>query len=194
MTMPQRPQWVVVAVAVWLFCGGVGCATWPHTTRMTADDLDTMSRELAASLAASDAFAGRNRDSPLWVVSINKVENLSSDVMTEAEQWSVMARLRSSLPIQALWDQKNVRFVIPADRLEALRASGELDGVAGRVGDQRRPTHEMTATFRSITRADARSRTELYYCEFSLIDLAAGEPVWTDRFEYKRAATGHVLD
>jgi len=193
MAMPASYRWAIVAGVVWVL-GGVGCAAPQRTTRMTADDLDAMSHALAASLRASDAFTGRNPDSPRWVISISKVQNLSSDVMTDAEQWSVMARLRGSLPIQALWDQKNVRFVIPADRSEALEASGELDPVRGRLGGQRRPTHQMTAIFRSITRADAGSRSDLYYCEFSLVDLATGEPVWSDRFEYKRAATGHALD
>lgn len=184
----------MIAAGVMCGLGVAGCAAPQQTTRMTAGDLDTMSHELAASLAASDALAGRNSDSPLWVVSISKVQNLSSDVMTPAEQWSVMARLRGSLPIQALWDQKNVRFVIPAERLDALRARGDFDEVAGQWGSQRRPTHQMTATFRSITRADAKHRSDLYYCEFNLIDLTTGEPVWSDRFEYKRAASGHVLD
>ena len=193
MAMPVHSRWAIVAGVVCGLCVA-GCAGPQRTTRMTADDLDSMSHELAASLAASDALAGRNSDSPLWVISISKVQNLSSDVMTVAEQWSVMAKLRGSLPIQALWDQKNVRFVIPADRLEALEARGNLDEVTGRLGSHRRPTHQMTATFRSITRADAGYRSDLYYCEFNLIDLAAGEPVWSDRFEYKRAAAGHVLD
>jgi hypothetical protein len=193
MAMSARYSWTFVAV-VTLVCGGSGCVAPQRTTRMTADDLDAMSHALAASLAASDVLAGRTGDSPLWVISISKVQNLSSDVMTDAEQWSVMARLRGSLPIGALWDQKNVRFVIPADRLDVLRDYGELDEVSGPLGSQRRPTHQMTATFRSITRADSQYRTDLYYCEFSLIDLAAGQPVWSDRFEYKRAAAGHVLD
>ena len=30
--------------------------------------------------------------------------------------------------------------------------------------------------------------------QFDLIDLTTAEPVWSDRFEYKRAAVGHVLD
>ena len=193
MVMPARYSWAIVAVALCV-CSANGCAAPQRTTRMTADDLDAMSHALAASLTASDVLAGRNPDSPRWTISISKVQNLSSDVMTDAEQWSVMARLRGSLPIQALWDQKNVRFVIPADRLEALGASGQLDHVAGRLGSQRRPTHQMTAIFRSITRADAGHRSDLYYCEFNLVDLATGEPVWSDRFEYKRAAAGHVLD
>lgn len=170
-----------------------GCATAQRTTRITVNDLEAISHAMAASLAASDALGDRNRDSPVWIVSIDKVQNLSSDVMTESEQWSVIARLRSSLPIQALWDQKNVRFVIPVDRLESLRHAHGGDWGQG-FGTQRRPTHQMAATFRSITRAGAENRTDLYFCEFQILDLVTGEPVWSDKFEYKRAAAGHILD
>ena len=167
-----------------------GCANPPRSTRMTTDDLETISQELAAGLAASDIITDRGSNSPLWVVSIDKVQNLSSDVMTEGEQWSVVHRIRGSLPIQALWTQKNIRFVVPPDRRDALQASGEFES----YGSTRRPTHQMTVTFRSVTRADAQHRSELYYCEFELIDLLSSQLVWSDKYEYKRAAVGHVWD
>jgi hypothetical protein len=30
--------------------------------------------------------------------------------------------------------------------------------------------------------------------QFELVDLRSGEPVWQDRFEFKRAAVGEVWD
>lgn len=184
-----RADWVAAAAA----CFVVLSCTPQRTTRMTADDLDVMSQALANSLAASEAVVNRTPDSPLWVITINKVQNLSSDVMTESEQWSVMARIRSSLPIQELWRQKNIRFVIPAQRLHALQNSSQSPSTAT-AGSRRQPTHEMSATFRSVTRAQARKRTDLYYCEFHLVGLNTSERVWSDKFEYKRAAAGHVWD
>ncbi len=173
----------------------VGCAGPPRSTRMTVDDLDAISGAMAASLAASPALAGRGpSSSPAWVISIDKVENLSSDVMTESEQWAVVARIRGSLAIQALREQKNVRFVIPPDRVEAMRSTVGSAGDQPGWGAHRRPTHQMAATFRSVTRAGATDRTELYYCEFQVVDLSSGERVWSDRFEYKRIAKGHVWD
>jgi hypothetical protein len=165
-----------------------------HSTRMTVRDFQDMATEMAQSLSRSPAIAGRGPDSPPMVISITKVENLSSDVMSEGEQWGVIAKLRGELPIQALRQQKNIAFIIPAEQTRRLRERGDLGTAAGDFGSERRPTHTMAATFRSVTRAYDKGRTELYFCEFSILDLAGGEPVWTDKFEYKRAASGHIWD
>jgi len=164
---------------------------------MTLDDLNTITAAMTQSLAQSDAIMGRTPNSPMWVISIDRVTNLSSDLMSESERWYVIQKIRSSLPIQAFSKQKNIRFVISAERLDAIRRDPNLDlgpGQSPAFGSKRKPTHQMTATFRSVTRAQATQRTELYYCEFELIELAGGEPVWIDRFEYKRGATGHIWD
>jgi hypothetical protein len=170
-----------------------GCAT-ARSTRVTVEDFSEMSNAMAQSLARSPWLDQRTPASEPITVSIEKVQNLSSDVMTQGEQWYVIQKLRSSLPITALWDQKAVRFVIPPEKQQLVRQDAALQPEAADYGSERRPTHLMSATFRSITRADATNRTDLYYCEFEILDLATRLPVWTDKFEFKRAAAGHVLD
>jgi hypothetical protein len=159
---------------------------------MTVDDMEEMGAQMAASLAKSDAMKSRQPDSPMWVITIQKVQNLSSDVMTDGEQWGVMARLQSSLPIRALWDDKNIRMVVPAERLGSLGKQTRAEFNQPVV--RRQPTHVMNATFRSATRADSKNRTESYFCLFEIIDLKTAVPVWIDKFEYKRAAIGHIWD
>ncbi|MFW6060514.1 MAG: hypothetical protein ACODAQ_10040 [Phycisphaeraceae bacterium] len=174
-----------------------GCQNPPRSTRMTVDDFQEMASVMAQSLVHSEALAQRGPGSPPWVVSMEKVRNLTSDVMTDAEQWMVMARLRGSTPLRALWDSKNMRFVLPPEASARLRDRLDETGTLG--GDdpspqRSAPTHTLTATFRSVTRASAEARTDLYYCEFQMLELATGEPVWSDRFEFKRQALGHIWD
>lgn len=161
---------------------------------MTASDLTHMSTAMAQSLAQSDALAQRGPTSEPWYITVNKVMNLSSDVMTASEQWLVIARLRAELPLLALREQKNITFVLPAERVAQLRNHPDYVEYDERFGSERQVTHEMSATFRSITRAQAKDRTEVYYAEFEVVDLATGSPVWSDRFEFKREARGHVWD
>lgn len=191
--LPMAPSLGLLSLfAMVLF---VGCAsTGARSTRMTVGDLNAMADAMAQSLARSDALRERTADSPLWVISIDKVLNLSSDVMTEAEQWFVIAKLRGSLPLQAMSKERNIRFVIPAEQTRKMRRDPNLDTRGDTFGSERKPTHQMTATFHSATRADATHRTELYYCEFVIIEFATAVPVWTDKFEYKRGAVGHVWD
>ncbi|MEX0744826.1 MAG: hypothetical protein WD118_04420, partial [Phycisphaeraceae bacterium] len=183
---------MVVVVALLL----TACNTAPQSTRMTVDDFNTMAAEMAASLAESEALAERGPDSEPWVVSIERVLNLTSDVMTQSEQWAVIARLRSSTPLRTLAEEKNVRFVMAPERVAALRRDLDEQGEHGDAfgSDRLTPTHTMTATFRSLTRAHDSSRTETYYCEFEMLEHATGVPVWIDRFEYKREAFGHIWD
>ena len=165
-----------------------------ETTRITINDIDAMTAAMAQSLLSSDAFKLRDADSKPWVVSIDKVLNLSDDVMTQNEQWSIMSQVRGAAPITALGDEKAVRFVIPPEHAVQMQESAETAEFETGFGADRRVTHTMTATFRSVTRAQAKRRSDLYYCEFELVDLSTGEPMWSDRFEFKRQAGGHVWD
>ncbi len=173
-----------------------GCNAKPvgQSTRWTIGDVEAMTHEMAQSLRDSEAFAKRGPDSEPWTVSMDKVLNLSDEVMTPNEQWSIMAQVRGAADIQALWDEKAVRFVIPPERVEQLRNSEYGYDFDDSFAQNRKVTHTLTATFRSLTRAQAKQRSDLYYCEFEILDFATHEPVWTDKFEFKRSAKGHVWD
>ncbi len=175
----------------------VGCASGPagESTRLTVGDFEAMAQAMAQSMMASDALTARGPDDTPWVVSIDKVLNLSDDVMTENEQWSIIAQVRGAEPMRVLWDEKAVRFVLPAVHdVHAIPCGNNPNEFPYFFGSERRPTHTMTATFRSVTRAQAKMRSDLYYCQFDLLNLGTGEPVWSDRFEFKRQAKGHVWD
>ena len=167
---------------------------------MTGDDFNVIAVEMAASLSESLAMSSRTGDSKPAYVTIDKVMNLTNDVMTESEQWYLMSTLQGSLDLTSLRREKNIRFLIPAERLRSLKAhyDEELEdpGLSAAVGKDREPTHQMTGVFRSATRVDptGQDRTEMYYFEAIIIDLTSGERIWTDKFEYKRTAVGHIWD
>ena len=169
-----------------------GCASpGPKSTVLTASDLDTTTAVMAQKLSDSRLLAERNSESPKMVIAISKVQNLTSDIITEGEQWSLMEKVRGSLPIVQLGQQKNVTFVIPAEHLRSAQAKGTLpsDFASGR-----KPTHEMDATFRSATRSGGLDRTDAYLVEYRITDLASGELVWDETFEFKRVARGLSYD
>lgn len=184
----------VVAAAATLLCVVVSCAEPPRTARLGVEDLREVSAAMARSLSHSEALSGRTPESEPWFVSIDRVRNLSNDVMPLEEQWAVMSMLRSSLPMRSLWRDERVAFVIPPEKVRSLE--GELPGepVVGELRAGRRATHTLAATFRSITRGDRRGESDLYYLEFELVRLGDPTPVWTDRFELKRRAVGELWD
>lgn len=153
-----------------------------------------MAEAMAESLRASEVIAARTPDSAPWVVSFDRVRNLSSEVMPSGEQWWVVANVRGAQPMRELWDDKRIQFVIPAQHARDLKPRLDAEGVDTEFAGERAVTHTITATFRSVTRADATHRTDLYGCEFRLLDLRTGTDVWNDWFEFKRQAEGHVWD
>jgi hypothetical protein len=176
----------------------LGCRSPGRTTVLTHDDLDVATREMAASLAASSFLADRAPDSPPIVVTINKVENLTSDIIPPAEQWMTMARLQGSLPIRQLSRDRNIRFQIPPERRRLV------EGAGGRVPPEQQqqyvPTHVMTALFRSSTRTgrDGKGhvdvRQDYYLLQYQITELQSRQIVWEDAFEFKREASGLLID
>ncbi|MBX3382916.1 MAG: hypothetical protein KF864_05345 [Phycisphaeraceae bacterium] len=169
-----------------------GCAPPPkRSTRLTADDLAFTAGELAARLGASGVLRDRGADEPPMVIAINRVENLTTDIIPAGEQWYVMARVRDAQPIRDLRERHNVSFVIPQEQLRRAREVGTLPE---NFADARNPTHEMSATFRSARRVAGLDRTDGYLCDLRLTSLATGEVVFTDTVEFKRAAFGRAYD
>ncbi len=169
----------------------------PNSSRLTQGDLDATVNAMAASLAASDFLAGRNATSSPIVIVTNRVQNLTDDIIPVAEQWMLIARVQTTLPIRVMGDQKNIRFVIPPERYEQLLAHGFSEDASKGL----EPTHVMAATFLSARRAGAKnkngltdSRLNYYYLEYSIFDLSGREILWSDAFEFKRSAFGKVID
>lgn len=170
---------------------GACAATGPRSTRATADDFDQLTTAIARSLASSDFLKDRTPTSEPMRIAIERVTNLSSDLIPQSEQWWLMQRIRSSLPLLALSKDRAISFVIPAEQAGHLRDRGvELaDAVDGRD-----PTHVMAATIRSITRTSDDHRTDLYAADYTITDLATGEVAWSGSFVFKRAAVGKAWD
>ena len=173
----------------------VGCKA-PQSSRIQIDDYLEMTAQMAQSLRQSDAFAEHSADIEPMVVSFDKVLNLSSEIMTQGEQWGVVAMIRGAQPINSLWGDKRVAFVIPAQYAIDRRGTMDAERTNKGFGSERKVTHAITSTFRSVTRVgeDGQARTDVYACEFQMLDLSTNEPVWIDTFEFKRSAAGNLRD
>lgn len=188
-------RWFAAFLAVALvlcsaLLGGCG-ARQSRTTRLAADDVLVASTSLAQQLASSDWLATRHASDEPWIIAIDRVENLSSDVIPVGEQWLMIEKVRAALPMQSLSQDRAVRFVIPAERLRQLRGREPEFAEAGAL---RMPTHRMGGTIRSVTRIGEGGRTDLYRWEFEIKDLVVGETVWSGQYEIKRLAYGRSWD
>lgn len=193
--MPLRSAGLCLALLAG-FVMLTGCSS-PQTTRLQASDFDQTIAVMVESLSRSEFLAGRTPDSPpAWVV-IDKVENLTTDVIPPAEQWMLVARVQSALPLQHFREKYRVMFQITPERHALLRQAG----FTGELGTAPQTTHSLTALFMSAPRAGrdvsagyVTSRREFYYLEYRLVDVVTRETVWNDRFEISRQARGLAID
>ncbi|MCC6230208.1 MAG: hypothetical protein IT432_13400 [Phycisphaerales bacterium] len=174
------------------------CASGPahlqgESSTLAFEDITDTAREMAEKLAASDFLKDRTAASPPVTITLSKVVNYTSDVIRDSERWYLMYRVLDSLPLRELRTSKNIKVVIPRERLEDLRiAAGDPD--LPPLGEQREPTHVMDATFRSVTYQAGKARTDAYYCQYRITNIRSGEVAWSDGFEFKRSALGRMID
>lgn len=152
-----------------------------------------ISEAMASDLRTSELMKSRSEMSERIWIAMDKVENLSSDLIPRREQWYMMARLQSSAALVDLSKEKNFAMVVPAEQAfgtEGLQSRSEAIGVY----NKRKATHELTGTIRSATRSDGKARTDVYLTDFRLTSLATGELLWSGTYEIKRAASGLSFD
>ncbi len=181
----------IALLAALTFAGGSACRSPAKSSRLRVEDFELVSAEMAARLRASSFLAGRGPDSTPIIAALSKVENLSTDILSEGEKWYLMDRVFDSAAIAALRESRNIRFVIPAEKLALLNKALPAED---RAADARAPTHAVTARLRSLTRAAGPDRTELYDCQFTITDIAGGEVLWTDSVAIKRTARGRAYN
>ncbi|MBI1190622.1 MAG: hypothetical protein GC200_08105 [Tepidisphaera sp.] len=185
-----RMAGLLAALVAALFLGA--CAGPPKSSRLSVDDIEVTAQELSAKLTGSDFLANRNADSPRMIVALTKVENLTTDVIPEADEWYIMTRVRASRSMEALKRLKNIVFVVPIEHIRGGAAqASEFDQL---VAQGRKPTHEMSATFRSSVRAKGENRTDVYMCDLRITDLTTRELSFADSVEFKKTAVGKAYD
>lgn len=167
------------------------CAGPARTTSLRTEDLELVASAMAEKLKQSHFLDGRGPGQPKLLLAVRAAENLSSDVMTAADRWYLVEGLTGELPLSTLARDYSIAFVIPEERARAAveRGAVDADAFAGR-----RPTHVLTATVQSVTRASGADRTDLYALEYRIVELETGVEQWSDTFEFKRAARGKSYD
>ena len=170
-------------------CGGGG-APKPNTTFLNSVDLVEMTDRMAESFAGDAAMSARSSQSPPWVVSIDRMHNLTNQIFPEREKWLYIARLRAQLQQSEIARQRNIIWVIPPERWPMVEKElGEAP-----LELRRRPTHELTAEFGALTNTSGKGRSDAYLCEYQLVDIDSRVMVWSDSWEVKRAASGKTYD
>lgn len=169
------------------------CAHAPpaaRTTFLDSVDLVEMTDRMAQSFAGHDAIAGRTQESNRWVISMNRIENHTNQVIPDREKWLYVARLRALLDRSTITQAKNITWIIPPERWAMLQ--DELGPAPASL--RLAPTHQLTGEFTALTNTSGQGRSDAYLAEYHLFDLGDGRLVWSDHWEVKRAISGRTYD
>ena len=181
--------------AVLVGCSGTRAA---RTTRLADADLTQAVLGLREQLATGRFLAERSGNAPEARLVLRRVENVSTDRIPVAEQWSLAARVISDPRMQELLRGKHVVVQLPPEKVELLERGGlEFPDLL----PESWPTHIMTSQIASGTRAgsleggrDADIRKEYYLISFAIEDLQGREVLWQGSAELAREAEGTVVD
>lgn len=177
-----------------------GCATTAqaHSTRLTDADLQQAVLQLRDQLAASRWLLERDTSSPPDRLVVRKVENLSSDRIPMAEQWSLVLKLISHRGVQDLLKRKHIIVQLPPEKVEMLEAHGFS---FPQLTTENQPTMVMRAQIASASRLGARDgqaqadiRRDYYLLSMTIEDLTTRAVLWQGQTELSREARGSLDD
>lgn len=178
--------------------GGCSSAQASRSTRLVDADLTQAVLDLREQLADSRFLAERSADSPEARLVLRRVENLSTDRIPQAEQWSLAARVIGDPGLRDLLRAKHVTVQLPPEKVALLERAG-LDFPD--LEPESWPTHLLSSQIASGTRAgstqggrDADIRKEYYLITFVIEDLQQREVLWQGAAELAREAEGTVID
>lgn len=169
-----------------------GCAS-PTATRggastlITIEDIDEVVEQMAARLASSSFMAQRSTSSEPISLTLTKPVNYTHDVIRDGDRWTLIQNVVNSPTMQAMTRERNVKLIISREFFDELKRNS---ADARDMTIDRRPTHVMDATLRTITRSGGDARTDQYECTYAISALGSGEVVWQDVFKIKRLAYG----
>ncbi len=189
---------VVLCLSLLLCISGCATTAQARTTRLTDADLQQAVQHLRDQLADSRWLRERDSSSPPARLVVRKVENLSSDRIPIAEQWSLVLKLISHQGVQDLFRHKHIIVQLPPEKVEMLESHG-FSFPALKTEDQ--PTLVMRAQIASASRLGSRNgharadiRRDYYLLSLTIEDLATRTVLWQGQTELSREARGSLDD
>lgn len=169
-----------------------------RTTRLADADLTQAVLSIRQQLADSRFLAERSADSPEARLVLRRVENLSTDRIPVAEQWSLASRVIGDPAMQELLKSKHITLQLPPEKIALLERGGlEFPDLE----PESWPTDILSSQIASGTRAgsltggrDTDIRKEYYLISFTIEDLQQRTILWQGTAELAREAEGTVVD
>ncbi len=163
-----------------------------HNTALDSVDLVKMTDDMAMKIGGDpDVQRAFERRGPLKIVVEPVVNEMTAEVLPRGPAEAFTARVRMLLARHA---PERFTWIMNRDAWYRLR-NQEVQGIdPGPAPEAVNPDYALTATFRSLTKEDAKRRSAYYLCVYQLTDLSDRAILWTGSYEVKKIAVKGFLD
>jgi PBP1b-binding outer membrane lipoprotein LpoB len=159
-----------------------------HNTFLDANDLITMTDQMAASLVQSPAIERIAARGPLVVV-LTPLKNATNSIITRGQGAAFLHRLRLLLAGHTALAPKFV-FVVTRRQLSSIQAQSLANpAMPGRLT----PQYALQATFYADTNIAPEFRSDYYLCTFFLTNIRSGQIIWQGSYETRKIAHSSFL-
>ncbi len=181
-----------IAFCICVLLAGCGDAvSTGHTTALDAQDLNAMTDQMAAGIAANAEVQKAIAEKGTLKVVVQPVNNqMTGEVLPSGQAQEFTGRVRLLL---SQHNNKQFTWVINRDYFNYLRGT-ELDNVRGPDPDRIQPDYYLTATFSTLTHDNGDRRSVYFLCAYELSDIKSGSVLWTGKYEVKKATSKGFLD
>ena len=175
-----------------LFAGCGDAVSTGHNTALDGVDLQTMTDDMAAQVAADPDVQKAIADHGKLKIVVQPVQNrMTAEVLPSGAATAFTGRVRVLLsrhsPNDYLW-------VMNRDAWYRLRGRELTEDQAGPSPEAINPEYALVATFSSITNERKKRRSSYYLCVYELTSLKDRTLLWTGKYEVKKSAVGGMLD
>lgn len=186
-----RPLPILLLALVGAGCSVSSAVSSGHNTALDAVDLQTMTTQMARSMAGEERVQRAIAEKGKLVVVVQPVDNrLTGEVLPAGQAEAFTARVRQELSRNA---PDRYTWVMNRDAFLRLRAK-ELDVDLGPDPDRLQPEYALTARFSSLADESSKRRTAAYLCVYELTSLKDGSLLWSDKYEVQKTAVKKFLD
>jgi hypothetical protein len=176
-------------------CSGPAVNPDAKTTFLNADDMQTMTNQMAQSIVSDPEIMRAAQAGPLKIV-IKPVQNQTNEIIRDNRKELFVARLQGLLAGQPALRDRFV-WVLNREDYDKLRAEEIPESQLGPVETRIQPEYALWATFLADTSAGRSQRADTYLCQYKLTKLSgndAGIQLWIGQFETSKHIKKSLLD
>ncbi len=176
-------------------CSGPAVSKDAKTTFLNADDMITMTDQMAQSIMADPDVQREMAKGPLKIV-IKPVSNETNEIIRDNRKELFVHRLQGLLAGNPALRDKFI-WCVNRDDYEKLRHEEIPEAELGPTETRILPEYALYAVFLADTRVTSTKRSDTYLCQYKLTHLSgdqSGAELWSGQYETSKHIHKDLLD